>query len=697
MIGNFGTSRVIEPKYTTPVSAWKLDSTMECGDDEALIKVRLISFEREAIDQIFSSSDYNEDRVKMRIMKIVSERGKFHNPYTDSSGIFAGTIVKAGKDFDLKKRGLKVGDDVVCLSPLAGLCLSLNAIDNINYYYGQAEVDGYAICFNSTQIKPIDSRFPLHTLIRAVDEGGNFICLGEEIKKRNFKKVALIGCTMTHTILYSSLLRKVSPKGLHITLIADSATLGAHIKIEDLKAVYGDLIDDIYIVDVDNSLEAAAFIMEEEREKGEFAYFDGVVNLEHLAGAANLSTFLVKDGGFIGYITLNNQYNIGLLLADSMGKEIISYTSDGYHGDAYDYGIELLSGCGAYLEKLDEFYKTLNHKRIEMPAKAKTIDMAAQTIDGFVYMSPKTAAMIDEVLNIAKYDCNVIIQGETGVGKERVFDLIYSNSSRNDKPCVRINCATIQENLAESEFFGYEKGSFTGALSGGKQGYFEMANNGTLFLDEIGTLSLDMQAKLLRVLQNSTFYKVGGTKPIHVNVRIVAANNIPLKKLVAEGKFREDLFYRLDICEIQVPPLRNRPEDIRCLSEAFLSRYSEKYGMKKTFLPEAFEELEKYHWPGNVRELENAVHRLYISTRSEEIDSISVNLLLNDNVYEESIIDIRKEFSRDDSMDFEKIMEEQEKKLIAYALKKEGTTRKAAAFLKMPQATLARKKTKYGL
>ena len=163
---------------------------------------------------------------------------------------------------------------------------------------------------------------------------------------------------------------------------------------------------------------------------------------------------------------------------------------------------------------------------------------------------------------------------------------------------THLNCATIQENLAEAEFFGYEKGAFTGARAGGKQGYFELANNGTLFLDEIGSLPLSRQSKLLRVLQENSFYRVGGTELKTVNVRVICANNVPLKKLVDEGSFREDLYYRLNICLIEVPPLRKRPEDIVCLAEAFIKTYSQKYGVEKTFSQEAFDALCRYHWPG---------------------------------------------------------------------------------------------------
>ena len=399
------------------------------------------------------------------------------------------------------------------------------------------------------------------------------------------------------------------------------------------------------------------------------------------------------------YASLQNNYSVGILVADSMGKEVTPYALDGFDKDAYDYAVKLIQAVSPNLERLDSIYSVKKKKRFNgrMGRRGSTTSDAVQRIDDFVYQSPVTRAMVEEALNVAQYDCNVIIQGETGVGKEKVFNIIHQNSPRQGKPCVRINCATIQENLAESEFFGYEKGSFTGAQNSGKEGYFEIANNGTLFLDEIGSLSLNMQSKLLRVLQDNTFYRVGGTEQRHANVRVICANNVPLRKLVEEGKFREDLFYRLNICSIDVPALRDRKEDILCLAEAFLKNYNKKYGVDKVLSPEAVEKLEEYHWPGNVRELENVIHRLYISERDRIIGGETVEHLLNDTVYEEMIINLRKEVGREDMVDFNQIMEEQERRLIAYALKKEGTTRKAAEYLNLPQATLARKKIRYGL
>lgn len=305
--------------------------------------------------------------------------------------------------------------------------------------------------------------------------------------------------------------------------------------------------------------------------------------------------------------------------------------------------------------------------------------------------------MVEDIMNVAKYDCNVIIQGETGVGKEKVLSLIHQNSDRHGHPCIKINCATIAESLAESEFFGYEAGAFTGAQASGKPGYFEMANNGILFLDEIGTLSMNMQSKLLRVLQENQFYRVGGTKQISVNVRVIVANNVPLKELVDQGKFREDLYYRLNICKIDVPPLRERRDDILCLADSFTKNWTKKYKIDKELSPDALSRLYDYYWPGNVRELENIVHRLVISSRGVVITGEDVEEILNENAYGDMIVSVKKNFNRSENLDYHQLMEQQEKQIIEYALKKEGTTRKAAELIGLPQTTFARKKLKYGL
>ena len=692
-MNNFGLHRVLEPADSLPVTAWKLDNRPELHNGEMRISLHSLVFERENFYQLCSICEYDDDRIKERIIKIISERGKLHNPYTESSALFVGTVEEIAPGIDLGE--LKIGDNVVGLTPLAGLPAHIDEIGEIDKYYSRIECSGYVICFESVRLVKIDdpdSRATVH-LVRALEEEGSIYGIGREVEEMKTKSAAIIGSNIAEAIFYAQMVKDKGAEGVLVKFIIDTAYFHG-ITREDLRIVFGTLVDGIYFVDLSKPIEAAEQILKGEKDNA----FDVVINLENIKGCESVASLIARDKGMICYTSMNSRYSQGLLLADCLNKNVTHYGLDGYNDFAYDLAIELVNETEPALNRLDAFYagkKKINHK--PTGAFKEATRTAAQQIDGFIYKSQVTADMVEEIINVAQYDCNVIIQGETGVGKEKVFNLIHQNSPRRDKPCVKINCATITENLAESEFFGYEKGSFTGAQAGGKEGYFELANNGTLFLDEIGSLSLEMQAKLLRVLQESTYYRVGGTKPKHVNVRVICANNIPLKKLVEAGRFREDLYYRLNICLINVPPLRFRKEDIECLADAFLKNYSQRYGIEKHFADDAYRQLTEYHWPGNVRELENTIHRLYIAEKGTIIDGYAVDMLINRNVMGEVVMDIRKEMSSEEYIDFNQLMDDQEKKIIAYALKKKGTTRKAADFLGIPQTTLARKKLKHNL
>lgn len=220
---------------------------------------------------------------------------------------------------------------------------------------------------------------------------------------------------------------------------------------------------------------------------------------------------------------------------------------------------------------------------------------------------------------VSPMDTTVLLLGETGVGKEVLAHYIYQNSRRSHGSFIKVNCGAIPESLIESELFGYESGAFTGANRNGKIGLFELANKGTLFLDEIGELPKAMQVKLLRALQEQEIMRVGGTKPIQINTRIIAATNRNLKDMVKQGKFREDLYYRLTVFPISLPPLRQRPKDIIPLAESFLTKLNQKYSFQKHFSPYSCRVLQEYAWPGNIRELKNIVERAIIISSEDEI------------------------------------------------------------------------------
>ncbi|MGN1413120.1 MAG: sigma-54 interaction domain-containing protein [Anaerovoracaceae bacterium] len=235
----------------------------------------------------------------------------------------------------------------------------------------------------------------------------------------------------------------------------------------------------------------------------------------------------------------------------------------------------------------------------------------------FIAESENSKQMFSLARRVAQSDTTVMLYGESGSGKEVVSKFIHDQSNRSKNLFVPVNCAAIPEQLMESEFFGYEKGAFTGANSGGKLGIFELANHGTLFLDEIGEMPLPLQAKLLRVLETGEFLRVGGTKKVSSDIRIIAATNRNLSELVEEGRFRQDLYYRLNIVPIVVSPLRARKEDIVPLSQFFLKKLNEKYGKNKILVESTLSRLQEYSWPGNIRELKNIIERLYITSSGD--------------------------------------------------------------------------------
>ncbi|MCM3705661.1 MULTISPECIES: sigma 54-interacting transcriptional regulator [Cytobacillus] len=237
----------------------------------------------------------------------------------------------------------------------------------------------------------------------------------------------------------------------------------------------------------------------------------------------------------------------------------------------------------------------------------------------FIAKSPEMEKLLETVQQVAKVDVTVLLSGESGVGKEEIAKLIQQSSPRSKEPFIKVNCGAIPESLMESELFGYEGGAFTGALKKGKAGLFEKANKGTIFLDEIGEIPNHLQVKLLRVLQEMEITRVGSAQTTKIDVRVIAATNRDLKELVLEGSFREDLFYRLNVIPISIPPLRRRVEDIPILIDAYARMFAAKYHKHLKFTKKAIQVLTNYQWPGNVRELVNMIERIYVTASNLEV------------------------------------------------------------------------------
>jgi PAS domain S-box-containing protein len=300
--------------------------------------------------------------------------------------------------------------------------------------------------------------------------------------------------------------------------------------------------------------------------------------------------------------------------------------------------------------------------------------------------SPKMAQVIELATKIADVDSIVLINGESGTGKELIAKLIHKQGKGTSKPFIKINCAAIPEQLLESELFGYEGGAFTGARKEGKPGLFELAQNGTLFLDEIGDLPLLLQVKLLRAIQEKEFIRVGGTKTITFNARIIAATHRNIAKMVKEGAFREDLYYRLMVVPIYLSPLRERKEDVPLLIMHFIDKFNNRFHFNKKITPQVIDKLVGYSWPGNVRELENIVERMMVTAPTEEITM---------NLVPETIID--KAFSPKRTTKLKDAVEQTEKYLLIENYREYGSWQKVAEILGIDRTTVFRKVTRYKL
>ena len=358
-------------------------------------------------------------------------------------------------------------------------------------------------------------------------------------------------------------------------------------------------------------------------------------------------------------------------------------------------------GAEDYLKKpfsIDEIELRLKNvlERRELKKENQLLKYLVKKEYCFSNMVGKTPEMqrIFEVIRIiANSKATVLIEGESGTGKELVARAIHYNSSRSSKPFVSINCASIPETLLESELFGYERGAFTGAVTQ-RKGKFELANGGTLLLDEISEMSYNLQAKLLRVLQEFEFYRIGGTTPVKVDVRVIATTNKDLQKLVKEGKFREDLYYRLNVIRIKLPPLRERKEDIPLLCEHFLKKYSKEYGKNiRGFAKGVIEKMMRYDFPGNVRELEHMIERAVIMCTGEYITE---DLIVFDSDKFED--EREKKLDADRAIDVlvGKTIDEVEKMLILKTLEKTGWNKvKAAQILGVTDRTLRNKLALY--
>lgn len=360
-------------------------------------------------------------------------------------------------------------------------------------------------------------------------------------------------------------------------------------------------------------------------------------------------------------------------------------------------------------EELNFFQKRTEQYQLELLKLRKQVFS-----EEIIAVSPKIVQAFELAGRVANFDSTVLVLGDSGVGKEVIANYIHKHSRRSTEPFLKINCGALPPDLLESELFGYDAGAFTGANRTGKKGLFESADGGTIFLDEIGEMSLSLQVKVLRVLQEQEFTRVGGVEPIQVNCRIIAATHRDLKELIKKGLFREDLFYRLYVVPIYVPPLRERQEDIPAMIHYFLKRYNQKHGLKKVIEPEVIMKLQKYEWPGNVRQLSNLIERLIVTVLEDTIDiyhlpedvleglnrslSSHGDQLLKPKGQERiEVSQVDTQMTETNNSDQFNAFNVMERDLIIESLSRYGSIRKVGRALGVSHTTVIKKMKKYGI
>lgn len=356
--------------------------------------------------------------------------------------------------------------------------------------------------------------------------------------------------------------------------------------------------------------------------------------------------------------------------------------------DTHHEEIVMVISTSKDVDEVNRLLMRVENQEKELQKKIEQIEKLQEGIfaeEGFIYGDQLMKTIRDAVIRIAPLEVTVLIEGETGVGKEVIARTLHRFSTRKNKSLVKINCGIIPENLIEAELFGYEAGAFTGAQKEGKKGMLEMADGGTLFLDEIGEMPLNMQVKLLDFIQDGTFQRVGGTKKITVDTRIIAATNRDLKQMSQKGYFRQDLYFRLNVIPLLLPPLRERLGDVDALSNYFVMKLNKKYNTHKKLDPLAVLRLKQYQWPGNVREMEHCIERAHILTDGDLIKAPVVDMILQGDSLQDSQRIVCNEL-----IPLKEAKAEIEKMLIQRAHEMYGNTYRMAEALQIDQSTVVK-------
>ena len=689
-MNTFGVERSLTPRRTFTPLAWELDNSSQLKPGEVRIALDKVHVEGTSFRQICQEAGNDEEQIKEKIKDIVIRRGKLHNPVTDTGGLFCGVIEEIDSEYNNQK-GLKPGDEVICNSSLAGIPMYIDKINSIDKVYPQFDAEGYAIKLPGMPIIKRPKDLPIDLLLFTFNESGTIYTVSKGAE--NKKRFAVLANNVIMALIYGYTIKKSAGDDAEIYCVLDRNTPVA-LKGAGIEEIKKKIFTEIRYVNMMRPVDCL-------KNFEGTPQMDMVVNCADIPGAETISVMAAKSGGTVIFANFISNYNIALYVTEATSKDINIRCADGYLEKYDELDFEIVRGLAPYFEgNLVPREKSITggqKSEVDREILEQYNQHNLEEAEDFIAASPRMRSVLDEIMSVSKYDCNVLITGDTGVGKEKVANIIQKNSRRKMQPFIKINCASISPNLIESEFFGYEKGAFTGADTKGKIGYFEAADNGIIFLDEVGELPMDMQAKLLRVIQDGEFLKVGGTTPVKTNVRIISATNKDLEDLVEKRVFRRDLYYRLNVFPIKVPALDERIEDIPHLADNFVRKYNEKFGMDKYIDEEAKESLASHKWPGNIRELENVIQRLMIASSSDAITVIDVIKELDGSLMGGLEAIMPAESDQESDIDLTSIVEAFEKNIIREACEKYGSTRKAAKAIGISQTQLVRKKNKYGL
>jgi len=484
---------------------------------------------------------------------------------------------------------------------------------------------------------------------------------------------------------YSPIINHSQVEGIIIVvqdlpMVEEMAMEIEHIKNlnKDLNAILSTIYDEILVVNSHGELirHSESFISDFWGEQ-----------IKDLVGKSLLD--LENKGLFSPSVTrlvLEQKKKVSIVQETKGGKKILAVGNPVFDEAGNIERVIIASRDITETTKLRTELREIKRKSDEYKQELEMFKNKDRFLKKIIYCSPKMEQIMEHINKISHFSSTVLIYGESGVGKELIAQAIHQLGSRSNKPFLKLNCGAIPENLLESELFGYTKGSFTGADKNGKDGYFKKADQGVLFLDEIGEMPISLQVKLLRVLQEQEVVPIGSTEPIKINIQIVAATNKKLEKMVEQGTFREDLYYRLNVIPINVPPLRERPEDIPLLAFHFLQQINQQYNKNFHLAQDALNLLEVYPWPGNIRELQNMIERLAVSADQDTIDALFVSKFLSiGNSFKNDKPVITKIMPLQEALDY---VEEQ---LILLAMKQFKTTTKAAKALGVSQSSVSRK------